>query len=153
MTQKVLAEADVALTYGLVWGWLHIANHRYGTMPTGEMQVTLTIVMLCSLGYDPTVTELAEITGLAKSNVSRYVSGQMKQGFLEEYIDSADRRRRKLRPTAAAEPELEWHQGQVHKLFELLCKQQAKGATTPLDFRALLKNLSEITNAVTEKRR
>jgi DNA-binding MarR family transcriptional regulator len=153
MTQKVLAEADVALTYGLVWGWLHIANHRYGTMPTGEMQVTLTIVMLCSLGYDPTVTELAEITGLAKSNVSRYVSREMKGGFLEEYIDSADRRRRKLRPTAAAETELEWHQGRVHELFKLLREQQARGAKRPLDFRALLENLSEITDSVREKRR
>jgi DNA-binding MarR family transcriptional regulator len=145
MTLNAFEDKDIAFSYGLVWGWLHLANRRYGTMPTGEMQVTLTIVMLSGLGYDPTVTELAEITGLAKSNVSRYVSGQMSQGFLEEYIDSSDRRRRKLRPSDKAEPELKWHAQHVQALFDLIRKQQDKGKTTKLDFNELLKNLRAIT--------
>jgi DNA-binding MarR family transcriptional regulator len=148
MPKKLLNENDVAFSYGLVWGWLHLANNRYGTMPTGEMQVTLTIIMLSSLGYDPTVTELADITGLAKSNVSRYVSGQMKQGFLEEYIDSSDRRRRKLRPSDKAQPELQWHEKHVRQLFDLLREQQA--SSDDLDFSKLLENLNAITRAMTE---
>jgi DNA-binding MarR family transcriptional regulator len=148
MPKKVLNETDVAFAYGLVWGWLHIANSRYGTMPTGEMQVTLTIIMLSSLGYDPTVTELAEITGLAKSNVSRYVSGQMKEGFLEEYIDSVDRRRRKLRPSEQAKPELLWHEKHVRQLFDLLREQQKSSGD--LDFSKLLENLNAITRAMAQ---
>jgi DNA-binding MarR family transcriptional regulator len=93
---------DAAVAYALIWGWLHLANHRYGTVPSGQMQVTLTMIMLNELDYHPTVTELAEMTGLAKSNVSRYVSTEMREGFIEEYIDPSDRRRRKLRPTKKA---------------------------------------------------
>ncbi len=147
MGKNTLGDSKIGFAYGLVWGWLHLANQRYGTMPTGEMQVTLTIIMLCKLGYDPTVTELAEITGLAKSNVSRYVSGQMTAGFLEEYIDSSDRRRRKLRPNAKAEAELIWHEKRVRELFALVHEQEQKGATSPRDFNVLLNNLRAITEA------
>ena len=147
MGKNTLGDSEIRFAYGLVWGWLHLANQRYGTMPTGEMQVTLTIIMLCKLGYDPTVTELAEITGLAKSNVSRYVSAQMTAGFLEEYIDSSDRRQRKLRPSAKAEPELVPHEKHVQKLIDLIQEQQQKGTTSTRDFNVLLNNLRAITEA------
>ena len=55
----------VVVPYTLIWGWLHLANHRYGTVPTGAMQVIMTIVAMNALGYHPTVTELAEITDAA----------------------------------------------------------------------------------------
>jgi DNA-binding MarR family transcriptional regulator len=149
MDITTVKEPGVTFSYGLVWGWLHLANQRYGTMPTGEMQVTLTIIMLSKLGYDPTVTELAEITGLAKSNVSRYVTGQMSAGFLEEYIDSSDRRRRKLRPSKKAEPELVWHESRLRQLINVVREQQRKGETTPQDFNMLLESLRKITESTT----
>ncbi len=77
----------------------------------------LTIVLLADLGYHPTVTELAEITGLPKSTISRYVSFEMSAGFLEEYIDPSDRRRRMLRPTSKGAAEREWHRGQIRQAY------------------------------------
>ena len=140
-------DPELAIPYALIWGWLHLANHRYGTMPSGHMQVTVTLILLNALGYHPTVTELAEITGLAKSNVSRYVTSEMKAGFLEEYIDKNDRRRRKLRPTAKAGPELIWQQERVRKIYDLVRSQyESKQAIESEDFISLIKKLRAITN-------
>lgn len=139
---------DVIVPYALIWGWLHLANHRYGTVPTGAMQVIMTIIAMNALGYHPTVSELAEITGLAKSNVSRYVSQQMTDGFLEEYLDVDDRRRRKLRPTAKAERELAWQNERIKKIYEIVLRHHRAGR--PIDrtgFESLMKNLKEITEA------
>ena len=148
MVKDLTRDPEIAIPFALIWGWLHLANHRYGTMPSGQMQVALTLVLFNALGYHPTITELAEITGLAKSNVSRYVGRQMESGFLEEYIDQADRRRRKLRPTAKAGPELEWQQQRLIKIYNLV-REQHKAAAGPgtLDFKAMIKNLEEITHA------
>ena len=151
MNSKQLKDSDIGFSYGLVWGWLHLTNQRYGSMPTGEMQIALTIVMLNKLGHDPTVNDLAEMTNLAKSNVSRYVSGQMAKGVLEEYIDSSDRRRRKLRGSQKAGPELIWFEKHVRKIYDLVHEQQQKGDPTPLDFDILLENLRAITDrAITD---
>jgi DNA-binding MarR family transcriptional regulator len=148
MTNESRGNLDASIAYALIWGWLHLANHRYGTIPSGQMQVTLTMILLNELDYHPTVTELAELTGLAKSNVSRYVSTEMRDGFIEEYIDPSDRRRRKLRPTKKAGPELEWQQQRVTRIFELVREQSAKlSAEKPLDFEQLIENLKAITNA------
>ena len=146
MSTKAPQDSDVIFSYGLVWGWLHLSNQRYGTMPTGEMQVALTIIMLTELGYAPTVTELADITGLAKSNVSRYVSTQMKAGYVEEYIDSSDRRRRKLRPSTKAKLELSWVRERVQAIYDLVREQQPKDATSDQNFDTLLANLRAITD-------
>ena len=146
MSTKASQDVDIAFSYGLVWGWLHLSNQRYGTMPTGEMQIALTIIMLTELGYAPTVTELADITGLAKSNVSRYVSTQMKAGYVEEYIDSSDRRRRKLRPSAKAGLELNWLKKHAQGIYDLVREQQPKDRTSDLNFDTLLGNLREITD-------
>jgi DNA-binding MarR family transcriptional regulator len=146
MGQITSDETDIGFSYGLVWGWLHLTNQRYQSMSTGEMQIALTIVMLNKLGYDPTVTDLADITNLAKSNVSRYVSGQMAKGVLEEYIDPADRRRRKLRPSPKAGPELKWFEKQVGEIIDLVQKQQRMGETSHPDFRIFLENLRAITD-------
>lgn len=151
MTAGKSTDPDIGFSYGLVWGWLHLTNQRYGSMPTGEMQIALTIVMLNKLGFDPTVTDLTEITNLPKSNISRYVSGQMAKGVLEEYIDSSDRRRRKLRASQKAGPELIWFEKHVRKIYDLVHEQQQKGETTSRDFNILLENLRAITDrAITD---
>lgn len=106
MTPPPRFDPDLAVPYTLVWRWMHLSVHRYGSLPTGAVLVILTIVVLHQAGYHPTVTDLAEITGLPKSSISRYVSEQMAAGFLEEYIDPGDRRRRRLRPTHQAVHEL-----------------------------------------------
>jgi len=93
--------------YAFVWGWLHLVIHRYGTMSTGQVQVALALILLFDLDYNPTVSELSEMTGLAKSNVSRYISREMKASYLEEYIDKNDRRLRKLKPSKNAAIELQ----------------------------------------------
>ena len=111
MSKTSTVPPGVAIAYSVVWRWLLLSVHRYGSMPTGEIVAVLTIVLLDRYGYHPTVTEVAEITGMPKSSISRYVSDQMAKGFLEEYIDPQDRRRRRLRPTRAARRELQehWH--------------------------------------------
>jgi DNA-binding MarR family transcriptional regulator len=148
MPAKNADEPEVAIMYALIWGWLHLTNHRYGTVPSGSMQVTLTMILMNTLGYHPTVTELTEITGLAKSNVSRYVSQEMTAGFLEEYIDPSDRRRRKLRPTEKAGPELELIQKRVAQIYRIVLRQQKAGRPiTRSDFESLMQNLQEITDA------
>jgi DNA-binding MarR family transcriptional regulator len=107
---------DVLTLYALFWRLLSLAVHRYGSAPNAETLVVVTIVILDRFDYQPTVTELADITQLPKSSISRYVSQEMSAGMLEEFIDPDDRRRRRLRPTPEARKELEWH-GQHMKLI------------------------------------
>ena len=146
MGKKISTDSDVGFSYGLVWGWLCLTNQRYGSMPTGELQIALTIVMLNKLGFYPTITDLTELTNMPKSNVSRYVSGQMAKGVLEEYIDPSDRRRRKLRPSQKAGPELIWFEKNVQSIYELVSEQQREGDATSLEFDIMLKNLRAIMN-------
>jgi hypothetical protein len=63
-----------------------------------------------------------------KSSISRYVSDQMAKGFLEEYIDPQDRRRRRLRPTKAARRELREH---WHAEIEATYKQAVSDQDNP----------------------
>jgi DNA-binding MarR family transcriptional regulator len=112
------------LTYSLVWGWLHFANKRFDPMSSGQMLTAMTIIMLHDMGYEPTVSDLTRLTGMPKSSVSRYVSREMELGFLEEYVDQADRRQRRLRATAAARPELEKQCEMVLTLFDF-CQQRS----------------------------
>lgn len=108
------------LTYSLVWGWLHIANQRFEPMSTGQMLTAMTIIMLHDLGYEPTVSDLTRLTRMPKSSVSRYVSREMELGFLEEYVDPADRRQRRLRATSDAQPELARQCELIQELFEFV---------------------------------
>jgi len=102
-------ELDIVYLYATFWRMLSVAVHCYGSAPTGELLVVITMVILDRYGYQPTVTELADITQLPKSSISRYVASQMNAGMLEEFIDPHDRRRRRLRPTARAREEQTWH--------------------------------------------
>jgi DNA-binding MarR family transcriptional regulator len=109
---------DTLTLYALFWRWISLAVHRYGSSPTGEILVVITLVLLDDFDYQPTVTELADIVQLPKSSVSRYVAAEMNAGMLEEFIDPTDRRRRRLRPTALAKAEQVWHRGAFKAIFD-----------------------------------
>jgi len=153
MAKSLHDTPDIAAQYTFVWGWLHLVNHRYGTMSTGQLQVVMTLILLCDLGYNPTVTELTEITGLSKSNVSRYISREMKSGFLEEYIDKDDRRRRKLRPSKAAASELEWQGQFIEKIYKLVDKTRRAPTEQDnnLNIENMITNMRAITRDVADK--
>ena len=119
MNDTYASEPELGDVYVTFWRLVQLSVHRYGSNPTGELLIVLTIVLLDQAGYNPTVTELAEITNLPKSSVSRYVSTEMSAGYLEEIIDSRDRRRRLLRPTEKAREEQKWHRQQVREIMKM----------------------------------
>lgn len=105
--------------FELLWSFAYLSVHRYGGSPSGEVLMVLTILMLDQAGENVTMSELAQITGLPKSNVSRYVSDQVRIGHLEEHVDPRDRRRRVLQPTAAGKAEQAWMIDQLGALTRL----------------------------------
>jgi DNA-binding MarR family transcriptional regulator len=109
MTPKNDDELDIVYLYATFWRMLSLAVHCYGSAPTGQLLVVISMVIMDRYGYQPTVTELADMTQLPKSSISRYVAAEMNAGMLEEFIDPHDRRRRRLRPTAKARQEQDWH--------------------------------------------
>ncbi|MDJ0927776.1 MAG: helix-turn-helix domain-containing protein [Gammaproteobacteria bacterium] len=113
-------EFDAMVVYAFMWRVLHLAVHRYGAPPTGEMLTVMITMLLDEVGYHPTVSEVAELADLPKSTVSRYVSAEMDAGFLLEDIDPHDRRRRRLRCTPAAIAERHQHFGEVIAMQESL---------------------------------
>lgn len=112
---KGLNEQDIQV-YATFWRLMDLAVHRYGSYPTGQLLTVLTLLLLYRVGHHPTVGELARITRLPKSTISRYVSTEMSNGFVEERIDSQDRRRRLLYPSDHALKELQWHSEQVQEI-------------------------------------
>ena len=56
---------------------------------------------------------------LPKSNVSRYVSDQVRIGHLQEHVDPRDRRRRVLQPTPAGKAEQAWMLDRLQMLTRL----------------------------------
>ena len=121
-------ELDILSVYGLFWRWIALAVHSYGSAPSGQLLVVATMILLDRVGYRPTVTELAAITQLPKSSISRYVAAEMNAGMIEEFIDPHDRRRRRLRPTAVAEKEREWHSNQLMETFREITRHAATDA-------------------------
>lgn len=119
MSKSELADLEVGAIYATFWRMVYMSVHRYGSNPTGELLTVMTITLLDKAGYNPTTADLVEITGLAKSNVSRYVSRQIKNGFLTEVVDRQDRRRRLLHPTAKGRKDEAWHQEQTLKMARL----------------------------------
>ncbi|MAF83462.1 MAG: hypothetical protein CL797_05100 [Chromatiales bacterium] len=97
---------------------MDMSVHRYGSSPTGHVLLVLTIVLLDRIKIAPTTSELAEITRMSKSAVSRYVAIEIDRGFLEEIVDAVDRRRRRLHMTAAARKEHEWHKDMIHGIMQ-----------------------------------
>jgi DNA-binding MarR family transcriptional regulator len=131
------------IPYLLVWRFLHLSVHRVGSMPSGQLLVVFTIIILSDLGYYPTVTEIAEITGLPKSSVSRYVSGELYLGFIEEIIDSSDRRRRRLRPTAAAEKEKAYHATQLAEIKGVV--EMVIGGDSEITIEQIVEKMTALT--------
>jgi DNA-binding MarR family transcriptional regulator len=119
VSDSASTDSEVASVYAMFWRFVHMSVHRYGGNPTGELLTVMTIALLDRAGYNPTASDLAEITGLQKTTVSRYVSRQIKAGFLTETVDSQDRRRRHLCPTENGRKEGEWHQNQTWELARL----------------------------------
>jgi len=105
--------------FAMFWRLLEIQIRRYGACSMGQLLNVTTIILLDRVNHHPTVGELADITGMPKSSVSRYVSMDMNGGFLEEVIDPEDRRRRRLHPTQKAREEQAWQVEQIMKAMKL----------------------------------
>ena len=99
-----------------LWRFQHLAVHRYSGSLTAEVLMVLTIMVLDHSGKNPSISELADLTGLPKSSISRYVSHQLKIGHLQEKVDPQDRRRRVLLPTETGRKEQEWLRAQVSEM-------------------------------------
>lgn len=112
----VVTEAEREQLFASLWRFLQLSLHDYGASSTGEMLVVMTIIILDRSDRHPTVMDLAELTGVAKSNVSRYVARQIRRGHLSEKIDPHDRRRRIFAPTAAGRKELKRLDKQIEQV-------------------------------------
>ena len=120
MSKSKSNDALAGSMYATVWRMVYMGVHKYDSNPTGELLTVITIVLLDKAGYNPTISELVELTGLAKSNVTRYVSRQVKNGFLTDIINTEDdRRSRRLRLTSKGKKEEEWHQNQTLDIARL----------------------------------
>jgi len=126
MNKSASANAAVGSIYASVWRMLFMGAHKYDVNPTGELLTVMTIALLDKVGYNPTISDLVEITGLTKSNVSRYVSNQFKGDFLTEVVDPEDRRQRRLCPTPKGKNEEEWHHTQTLEMTRL-CNEAFRG--------------------------
>ena len=113
---------DRGLTTGgqmaIFWRVLHLFASRYGSHPVGQVLVVLTLVFLNDRGMPPTMMELCKATGRPKGSVSRYVSSQIKQGFVKEVVDPNDRRRRLLKQTRKGKSEWNWQVRQMERIFD-----------------------------------
>ena len=126
-----------------LWSFAFMTVHRYGGNPSGEILLVLTILMLDQAGQNVTVSELAELTGLPQSNVSRYVSDQLRIGHLEEEIDPKDRRRRVLRPTDEGRAEQNWLSEKMLTLSNM--RREASDKTdSGVDMIGLLRQAAQI---------
>ena len=139
---------DIEITelYMLFWRFVEMFVHRYGSSPTGSLLTVLTITLLDQADYHPTIGELAEITRLPKSTVSRYVSTEMNAGFLEEIIDPEDRRRRHLHATKKTKSELAWLTEQLADIASLSSQvfRKNEGSQNPgLELKEILMSFSQ----------
>lgn len=119
MSNSASDDSVVGSIYATFWRMIYMGVNRYASYPTGELLVVMTIVLLDMAGYKPTISDLVDITGLNKSNVSRYVSRQIKNGFMTDVINPQDRRRRRYCPTPKGKNEAEWHQSRTLEIARL----------------------------------
>jgi len=119
MAEWIPTDPEIAEVYTMFWRFVEMVVHRYGSSPTGSLLTVLTISLLDQVDYHPTIGELAAITRLPKSTVSRYVSTEMNAGYLEEVIDPEDRRRRRLHTTSKARGERKWVQQQLIEIADV----------------------------------
>ena len=82
------------------WRTLRYYLTEFGNAPIGQQLVLATLFATHNNGWSPSVLQLSKITGLPRSTVSRHVAFLIEEGFIVEEIDSQDRRKRHLHPTA-----------------------------------------------------
>jgi len=141
-------DIEVTELYTLFWRFVEMVVHRYGSSPTGSLLTVLTISLLDQVDYHPTIGELAEITRLPKSTVSRYVSTEMNAGYLEEIIDPDDRRRRRLHTTKKAKRERVWVTGQLAEIANMSSKvfRNGEGSENPgLELKRIMMGFNQKT--------
>jgi len=139
---------EITELYTLFWRFVEMVVHRYGSSPTGSLLTVLTISLLDQVDYHPTIGELAEITRLPKSTVSRYVSTEMNAGYLEEIIDPDDRRRRRLHTTKKARSERAWVTEQLADIADLSSQvfRGAESSENPgLELKRIMMGFSQKT--------
>jgi len=139
-------ELDIVYLYATFWRMLSLAVHRYGSSPSGQLLVVISMIILDRYEYQPTVTELADITQLPKSSISRYVAAEMNAGMLEEFIDPHDRRRRRLRPTPRAKEEQAWFaqtSRSIHEQMKKMGQTVDSRHPTGTELVRMLKNLNQ----------
>jgi len=131
----------------IIWRVLQLFLARYGSIPLGQLLVSMTTVVLNELGRAPTVTELCEATGLPKSSISRYISTAMEQDMVSETIDSEDRRRRMLGQTEAGKEERRWQLRQIRKILESAADwdREREAAGGVLDPEAELEAMKQVS--------
>ena len=96
--------------------FLQLGLRHYDGGLTAETLAVLLILAMDRAGHAPSVSELAELVGVPKSNMSRYVANQINAGHLEEVIVPTDRRRRLLRPSDAGRKEFTWIMGEISEI-------------------------------------
>ena len=94
----------------------------------GELHYLLTMTLLFQDDIHPSVSDLAKLLQQPKSNVSRYVNKHMRKGYLEERIDTHDRRRRVLFPTEKGQRELERLAGRLKRFVDFKQADEARSA-------------------------
>jgi DNA-binding MarR family transcriptional regulator len=136
------------------WRVLHLFASRYGSHPVGQVLVVLTLIFLNDRGMPPTMMELCKATGRPKGSVSRYVSSQIKQGFVKEVVDPNDRRRRLLKQTRKGKSEWNWQVRQMDRLFDEIFKMDGRFRVTGDQRSAteLLDHMEGITKGAPKRR-
>jgi len=139
-------DEDVGIIYAMYWRLVDVIIGQFGSYPTGHLLTVLTVILLDRVGYHPTVGELADLTGLPKSTVSRYISVEMHSGFIEEVIDSKDRRRRRLHPTSQgreAQKVLQQKVIEIGALSSRAIRGKGESADPAADLKKLLRGIRE----------
>ena len=103
----------------------------------------------------PTMTELCKATGRPKSSVSRYVSWQIEQGFVEEVIDPNDRRRRLLKQTRKGKSEWKWQVRQMERIFDEVFELDSRFRVTgdPRNAAEILDQMEGLTKKAPKRKR
>ena len=111
------SEGGSAARITACWQIFHIITSLHGSQPMGQVLIALTINVLHRDGYSPTAQEICRATGLPKANVSRYITWQLKRGYLKEVIDPIDHRLRRLEQTEKGRAERQWFDSQLEEVW------------------------------------
>ena len=126
MTRRIDKAFAVSWLAGC-WGM-----NRFLASSMGEFQVILTLIVLDRDGIHPNLVEVAKLTGLPKSSVSRYVTKILRAGYVNEEIDANDRRRRVLHITDSARQDMQATEQMFMRFLELHDKDRKGAQPRPL---------------------